>query len=163
MTVPISELDPNADPRSLVAVLDHVLDVIVARYEQAGVELPERRYWTLGTPAADCEQLVVSFALLYIGPPGDQAALPQPCNSPRSATLSIQVLRCIPTTGPRNSPPSAASIQSASEAMAVDSWLLLDSADDCDSWGLGVIATCTAGEAQGGYQGATMTITLAVP
>jgi hypothetical protein len=163
MSTPIVETNAYEDSRALVNLLDHVLEVITSRYEQAGVDLPERRYWTLGTPAADCEQLVVSLSLLFIGGPGDQATSPVMCESPRSTTLAIQVLRCIPTAGQRGNAPSAEKIQAASELMAMDSWLLLDSASDCDSWGLGVIATVTAGEAEGGFQGPTMTLTLAVP
>jgi hypothetical protein len=163
MTAPV-EAPPLPDPnRSLVSVLEHVLDVIVKRYANDGVSLPERQYWTLGTPAADAEQLVVSFNLLYKGGPGDQASEPQHCDAPRSATLSAQILRCIPAAGVRNTPPTPAAIQTASEAMAVDAWMLLDAADACDLWGMGVIATVTAGEAQGGFQGALMTLTLVVP
>jgi len=47
--------------------------------------------------------------------------------------------------------------------MAVDAWTLLDASCLCDEWGLGVIATVTAGEAQGGFQGVNMTLTVAVP
>jgi hypothetical protein len=48
--------------------------------------------------------------------------------------------------------------------MAIDAWMLLDTACLCSPWlGMGVIATVTADEAQGGFQGVTMTLTVAVP
>lgn len=159
MTVVMTE----PDHRAVVNLMQHVLDSIVSVYDQAGVTLPGRRYWTMGTPAADDEQLTVSLAQLIVGPPGDSGAVPQRCEGPRSATVQVQILRCIPTTGVRNATPSAAAIQAASEAMAVDAWLLLDSATAIDAWGLGVIATVSAGEAQGGFQGPMLTLTLAVP
>lgn len=167
--LPSSELE-QADPYSLVKLLDTVLERIIATYEQAGIDLPARRYWTLETPAADCEQLVVSFVQLYNGSPGQEASDPTYCHSPRSATLVIQILRTIPTVGARGkSIPTAANIQAASRAMAVDAWLLLDMAASLDSWdsfggpGLGVVATVNAGAAQGGFQGPSLTVSLAVP
>ena len=169
MTTIVPDPELATDARSLVRLLDSVLDTVVSTYARAGVALPERRYWTLQMPAADCEQLVVSLMGMYIGPPGDQAATPQRCHSPRTATLNVQVLRAIPTSSGRmNVPPSAAAIQSASELLAIDSWLLLEAAADTDRWndgmpGFGVIATITAGQAQGGFQGPTLVLALAVP
>lgn len=169
MTTIVPDPELAADARSLVRLMDSVLERIVAAYDRAGVPLPERRYWTMQTPSADCEQLVVSLMGMYIGPPGDQAATPQRCHSPRTATLNVQVLRAIPTSSGRmNVPPSATAIQSASEALAVDSWLLLEAAADTDRWndgapGFGVIATITAGQPQGGFQGPTLILALAVP
>lgn len=168
MTIPLNEIE-GSDPNSLVNLLDTVLERIVSAYEQAGIELPERRYWTLETPAADCEQLVVSLVQVYNGAPGQEATEPSFCNSPRSATLNIQILRCIPAVRGRNTTPTAESIQEASRPMAIDAWMLLDMASSLDTWdpfggpGLGVIATVNAGQAQGGFQGPTMVLTLAVP
>lgn len=163
-------LDPEraAEVRSLADLLGGVLERVIGGYAQAGVELPERRYWTLGTPAADCEQVVVSFVQAYIGPPGDEAGSPQRCTSPRSANMNVQVIRCIPTMGARGRAPSEAAIQGASEQLAIDAWLLLDLAGDLDMWdpigpGLGVIATVETGEPQGGFQAVTLNITMAIP
>lgn len=158
--------DPEV--RSLVVMMEEILSRIIARYEQEELDLPDRKYWTLSTPAADCEQLVVSFMQAYIGPVGDEANEPQNCNSPRTAQLDVQILRRIPSSGPRGGSPSAEKIQAASEMQAIDAWLLLDMASDLDTWdplgrGLGVIATVDAGEAQGGYQGPVLHLTVAIP
>lgn len=171
MTV-VPALDPEraAEVRSLVTMMDGVLESVVQSYAQSGVGLPERQYWTLGTPAADCEQLVVSFNQAYLGPPGDEAQTPQRCNGPRSASLTVQVIRCVPTVSVRgNRPPTAEQIQASSEALAVDAWLLLDMAGSLDQWdpaggfGLGVIATVDAGDATGGFQAVTLTLNAAIP
>lgn len=167
----ITPLDPEraVEIRSLVTLLDGVLERVVAGFEQSGVKLPERRYWTLSQPAADCEQLVVSFIQAYYGPPGDEASSPQRCDGPRSAAVDIQLIRCIPTVGARGRAPSAAQIQESSEQLAIDAWLLLDIAGSLDMWdaplpgGLGVIATVDAGEPQGGFQSVTLHLTTAIP
>lgn len=171
MTTTTATLDPErvAEVRSLVTMLDEILRRVVAAYEQSGVPLPERRYWTLSQPAVDCEQLVLSFVQAYVGPPGDEAALPQNCQGPRSAAVDIQVVRCIPTVGSRGRAPEAAAIQESSEQLAIDSWLLLDTAAQLDTWdqaglpGMGVIATVEAGDAQGGFQGVTLHLTTVIP
>jgi hypothetical protein len=168
----IASLDPErtAEVRSIVTMMDGVLAGVVRAYEQSGIELPARRYWTLATPAHDCEQLTVTFNQAYLGIPGDDAGEPSRCNSPRSASLTVEVVRCIPTVSARgNRAPTAEQIQSGSEALAIDAWLLLDSAAQLDQWdplggpGLGVIATVDAREPQGGFQAVTMTLALAIP
>lgn len=164
-------VDPEraVEVRSLIGMMETILDRVIAGYEQAGVSLPDRRYWTLATPAVDCEQLVVSFVQAYIGSPGDEAAEPQRCHSPRSAAIDIQVSRCIPSVGSRGRAPSAADIQAGSEALAIDAYLLLDIAASLDVWdpigppSLGVIATVDVTEPQGQYQSVTLHLTAAIP
>lgn len=161
-------IDPDA--YGLVNTLNTILSTFIQGFEEKGVKLPDRRYWTLNQPAADCEQIVVFFNQAYIGPVGDEANEPQRCNAPRTAQIDIQVLRCIPgPTGPRARMPEPEAIQAASELQAIDTWILLDIAagiscsNDPESlgWG-GVIATVDSGEAQGGFQGPTLHLTLAM-
>jgi hypothetical protein len=163
----------SEEARSIVTLMDKILARVIAGFNEHGVELPERRYWTLGLPAADCEQLVVSFNQCYIGPPGDEASEPQRCDAPRTAQIDIQILRCIPgPTGTRGKVPDAATIQKASEKQVIDAWVLLDLACTLDTWddpsgfvgpGFGVIATVDAGDAQGAFQGPTMHLTTVIP
>lgn len=164
-------MPPSDDARSIVVMMDEILSRVIGGFEQAGVELPERRYWTSHTPAADCEQVVVSFMQAYIGPPGDEANEPQRCNSPRTAQLDIQIIRCVPgPIGPRAKAPSAETIQAASELQVIDAWVLLDIAANLDTWdgdlpglGLGVIATIDAGPPEGLFQGTTLHLTVTIP
>lgn len=160
--------DRITEAKSIATMLQGVLDQVVAQYEAIPLPLPDRRYWTLQQPAADCEQVVVSFMQAYIGPPGDEASTPQRCNSPRSAALQVQVIRCIPTMGPKGKAPSAQQIQDGSEQLAMDAYVLLDIAGELEQWdpigfGLGVIATVSADEPMGGYQAVTLNITMAIP
>lgn len=157
------------EARSLVNLLDGTLARVQNIYATAGIALPDRQYWTLATPAWDCEQLVVSFVQAYFGPPGDEATRPQPCDGVRSAAMTVQVVRCIPTGGKRGTGvPTAESIQAMSEQLAIDAYLLLDLAPQLDQWdpgypGMGVIATVDSAEAQGGYQGVTLSVTAVIP
>lgn len=154
---------------SLKNLLDQILGVIEDRYAFHGVTLPPRRYWSINEEAIDCEQLVVTFQQLYIGPPGDEATRPQKCNSPRSAVIKATVARPIPTTNGRGLVPTEAKIQAGSEISAVDAWVLLDCVAFLDQWentgafGIGVIGTVDTDPPQGGFQTVTATFTLAVP
>ena len=155
---------------SIVVMVQEVLDRIVAGYKQAGVALPERKYTTTGTPAVDCEQVVVVFRQAYIGPVGDEANDPQRCDGPRTAVLEVHISRCIPTPkGTRSAAPTAESIQEGAELQMQDAWLLLDLAPSTDTWnglapgGPGVIATVEAGEPQGGFQTTVLNLTMQIP
>lgn len=158
----------SADAKNLANLMQAVLDAVIATYTSYTMPLPGRRYYTLGSPAIDCEQVTVSMLQMYIGAPGDEATSPRRCNDPRSVTLLVQVSREVPTVGQNGRSPSGDSIQDGSEISAYDAWILLDSARTLDQWdpanfGLGVIATVETSSPEGGFQTVTMTITMAVP
>jgi hypothetical protein len=159
----------SADSQSLKNLLDDILQVIVDRYAFHAVTLPSRQYWTAGQGAIDCEQLVLAFQQLYIGPPGDQASAPQRCNSPRSTVLTATVAREIPTSSGKGLVPVAEKIEQGSYIAAVDAWVLLDCVAFLDQWeatgvfGLGVIGTVDVEPPEGGFQLVTATFTIAVP
>jgi hypothetical protein len=159
----------SQDSLSLKVLLDEVLQVIVDRYAHHAVTLPTRQYWTMGQEAIDCEQLVISFQQLYIGPPGDAATSPQRCHSPRSTVLRATIAREIPTANGRGQIPTEEKIQEAAYISAVDAWVLLDCVAFLDQWeatgafGLGVIGTVDAESPEGGFQTVTATFTIAVP
>lgn len=162
--------EPSEDRLAIVQMCQGVLDRVVAGFTQAGVPLPERRFIKTGTPTMDCEQLAVVFRQAYVGPPGDEASDPQRCDGPRSAALEVHLTRCVPAPkGSRQVAPTAAAIQSASEAQMVDAWLLLELAPSTEQWdamggpGLGVIATVECGEVQGAMQSTVLNLTMAIP
>jgi hypothetical protein len=140
---------------------EKILATVVAIYARNGIDLPERRYIALATPAQDCEQVTVSWQQAYIGPPGDEASTPQRCEAPRSAVYQVVITRCIPVVDDRNRAPAPKDISEASAVLMRDAWLLLDSVKETDDY-LGVIATVEAGEAQGGLQSVMLTLTLGV-
>lgn len=167
----LSDYDIDPEAMHLKDFLDEVLGVLVSVYESLNVPLPARRYWTMGVPAVDCEQAVVSFVQMYLGAPGDEASRPVRCDSPRTAVLTIQISREIPVVKQRaNSAPSGEEIQAASGWQAVDSWTLMDNMEQFDIWGKdlggrgpGVIATVSAPTPQGGYSTVELQLTIAVP
>jgi hypothetical protein len=165
-TIDVSNV--SEDALNVRNMMQGVLERVEATFESYNVPLPERRYWTLGSPAIDCAQLVVSLVQVYLGTPGDEASQPQRCNMPRSAVLSISIAREIPTVGQGGRPPSGRMIQDASEISAVDIWVLMESMNQLDPWdevgpGMGVIATAEAATAGGGFEVVSMQITMVVP
>jgi hypothetical protein len=159
----------SEEAQNLALFMQEVLHRVENAYHYYGMPLPGRRYWTLATPAVDCEQLVVSLIQMYIGTPGDEANEPRRCNDPRTATLNISVSRAVPVVGDSGNAPRGEDIQTASVVGAYDAWILIESVREFDVWGepgsfgLGVIATVDAGPPEGGFQTVTMTLTVAVP
>lgn len=149
--------------------LQAILDKVVDTYDSYNMPTPARQYWTLGQAVVDCEQIAVTLLQMYIGSPGDEATEPRRCSDPRSATVAISVSRAIPIVGPGGKAPSADKIQSGSEVLAYDAWILMESVRQFDTWdtgsgyGLGVIATVETPPAEGGFQSVILTMTSAVP
>jgi hypothetical protein len=153
----LDNYDIDPETYSLRDLMQGVLERVVSIYESHNVPVPARQYWTMGAPAIDCEQVVVSFVQMYLGAPGDEASTPQRCNVPRSAVLTITVARAIPTVGQTGRTPTA-----------VDSWVLMSSINLLDQWddtgyGPGVIATLNSQDAAGGFQTVTLQVTMVVP
>ena len=168
MSIILNLAEVSPDAKALSQFLQEVLDRVVNVYDSFSMPVPDRRYWTIGDPAVDCEQLVVGFVQLYLGAPGDEAMEPKRCRDPRSATVRIQVSRKVPVVGPSGRAPSAEAIQNYSELCAYDAWCLMEGASSLDAWsdtfpGLGVIATVESAAPEGGYCTTTMTLTAAVP
>jgi hypothetical protein len=163
----ISNVDDEA--KHLAVFLQNTLDRVLAIYESYSVPVPDRVYWTLGQPAEDCEQLVVSFIQMYLGMPGDEATEPRRCNDPRVATVNVQVSRTVPIVSSNGRPPTPEAIQLHSNLVAYDAWVLMDSINQLDAWsdvdplGLGVIGTINVAAPQGGLHTTVLTLTVAVP
>lgn len=164
----LDNYDIDPETYSLRDLMQGVLERVVSIYESHNVPVPARQYWTMGAPAIDCEQVVVSFVQMYLGAPGDEASTPQRCNVPRSAVLTITVARAIPTVGQTGRTPTAERIQAGAEISAVDSWVLMSTINLLDQWddtgyGPGVIATLNSQDAAGGFQTVTLQVTMVVP
>lgn len=158
----------SEDAVNLRDMMSGVLQRVATVFQSYNVPLPRRQYWTMGMPAIDCEQLVVYFQQMYLGPPGAQAGEPQRCHVPRSATMTISISRETPIVGQNGRPPSAERIEAASEIMAIDAWVLMESINQLDQWdetgyGIGVLATLETSAPEGGFQTTDLVITMAVP
>lgn len=158
----------SEDATNLRDMMQGVLERVESVFQSYNVELPQRKYWTMAQPAVDCEQLVVYFQQLYLGPPGAEVGEPQRCHVPRSATITISIARATPIVGQNGRPPAPDKIQAASEILAYDAWVLMQSINQLDQWdetgyGVGVIATLQVTPPEGGFQTTDLTITMAVP
>lgn len=169
--MPSQELDltgVSEDAVHLRDMMEGVLERVQNVFQSYNVELPARRYWMMAQPAVDCEQLVVYFQQMYLGAPGAEVGEPQRCHVPRSATIAVSISRETPIVGQNGRPPSPERIAQASEVMAIDAWVLMESINQLDQWdetgyGVGVVATLDATPPEGGFQTTTMLITMAVP
>ena len=158
----------SEDAVNLRDMMSGVLERVQSVFESYNVELPPRRYWTMAQPAVDCEQLVVYFQQLYLGPPGAQVGEPQRCHVPRSATITVSISRATPIVQQNGRPPAPERIEASSEVMAIDAWVLMEAINQLDQWdetgyGVGVIATLEVSPPEGGFQNTDLTITMAVP
>jgi hypothetical protein len=158
----------SANALNLKNLMDGVLEKTVEVFEEYNVPLPSRQFWTVGEPAIDCEQLVVSFIQTYLGLPGNQASEPQRCQSPRSVVLTISISREIPVVGVNGKAPTGDKIEEASRIAVVDAWMFMELINKLDQWepgefGLGVIATADSSGFDGGFQTTAMQLTMTVP
>lgn len=158
----------SASALNLKNLMDGVLEKTVEVFEEYNVPLPSRQFWTVGEPAIDCEQLVVSFIQTYLGLPGNQASEPQRCQSPRSVVLTISISREIPVVGVNGKAPTGDKIEEASRIAVVDAWMFMELINKLDQWepgefGLGVIATADSSGFDGGFQTTAMQLTMVVP
>ena len=150
----------------LGAFVETVFDTVVAVFDAAGVDLPDRRLITIGTPVHDCEEVVVTFNDLAKGGLNEEAS-PR-CDSAVTVSLSVHVIRCFPTPPGRGSVPPAAEVLTvnAHEVM-IDSWLLMDVVrvlgNDPMLMFYEVEASVAPGEPQGGYLGTVLNLQAAVP
>jgi hypothetical protein len=168
MAVPLNINEFSEDSLNLKEMMDGILEKVQSTFQSYNIPLPQRCYWMMGQPAIDCEQLVISFAQMYLGAPGDQASDPQRCHVPRTAVVNIMLSRKVPVVGQNGRPPSGGKIEEGSYIAAVDSWVLMQSVNLLDQWdptgyGLGVIATLDVIGPEGGYQTSNLQLTLAVP
>jgi hypothetical protein len=166
MTIDITGATDEA--MHLTDMMDGILDRVEAVFQSYNVDLPNRRYWMIGEPAIDCEQVVVSFNQMYLGAPGDEASQPQRCNVPRSATVTIYISREVATVGVNGRPPSPEKIQQTSARSTTDAWVLMETVREFDMWdgtgyGLGVVANLEISGPDGGFQTVGLQVTMAVP
>jgi len=167
--MPVNVSGVSDDAKNLDNFMNEVLTRIVNVYESYSMPLPNRRYYTFGTPVVDCEQVAVSLVQIYLGAPGDQVTEPRRCSDPRTATINISVSREVPIAQQNGNPPTTQAMLEANKVVAYDSWVLMESINDLDTWaspggfGLGVIATLDYEAPQGGFQTTVLTLTMAVP
>ena len=159
----------SSDALSLKVLMDGVLERLIEQYDRHNTPLPIKRYWKVGAPVIDCEQLVLSVDSATVGLVANPLPQAYRGSAPRTTTFRAYVARQIPMPDAKGNEPSAAKQQEGSEILAVDMWVLLDAIRYLDAWdasaafGLGVSCNVQFEEPQGGYQVITATYTMAIP
>lgn len=112
-------------PSRIYDIARDVLDAVVAGYLADAVDLPARRFVSLGPPAWDCE-LVACWVERTFGHAGDVLAEdPDPIMAAvghglRAALLRIQIVRCYPTLSDAGDPPTPAVMEAATATLLED-------------------------------------------
>ena len=78
----------------LVGLLTNLLDKVINTFDEWGVDLPEKRWITTGTPPADCESLVVALQNVK---PAKGRGVPNSLVGPATTAtvgITITVFRC---------------------------------------------------------------------
>lgn len=135
----------------LAAVVDHFTDETI--------DLPERRYVTIGAPAIDCEQVVVSVSQFFSGLPGAAYVGPLVPGVTSSVEFAVSVVRCVATPDDRGNPPTVEDLATDAQALLADADTLRAAMfiakkdgvfDNCNDI---VIAETTAVGPEGGFGG----------
>lgn len=151
------------DTEVVGALMQNVLDKILALFEYEDVSLPDRQYLAVGRTAHDCEQLTVSFQQMYLGPPGARADQPVRCHSPRSVVLTVQLVRCIVMPTGRSTTPNATATTDRTLSRMKDAWLLMDAVTQSLDDNLGIFGEVVVTDPQGEYQAIVLNVTVGVP
>jgi len=139
---------------------DTALANVIEHYTtKAMVPLPERRYWTIGETAHDCEQMVLCVQQMFLGTSAFPAETSL-CNGPRGMTFTIEVIRCVPGLTQRGQAPAALDIQEASVDPVIDLEILMDCAQYFDEFSAGIVVTADVVPANGAVHGAIATYTV---
>lgn len=148
------QLDPQAVPRALEEMLRRVVEA----YTTAGVELPQRRLWSVGAVTEECSQLAVMLADLQPEP----SELSPTCDTVMRATITVSVTRCVPVASNRNGdrPPTPQQLKDSGTLLGTDAYLLSKIACQLDLYGMGGLGTeVTVEDPTGGMQTITLQIT----
>lgn len=135
---------------------DEWLQAVADHYADEGVPLPDRRYWTIGSTAHDCEQVVLCMQQMALGTTEQPLETVQ-CNGPRFVTFTIEVIRCVPAGDQRGRPPKPSAIEVASVNPVIDMEILTDCAKHFDEFMQGVVVTVDVIPSNGGMHGAIAT------
>jgi hypothetical protein len=157
---PPPEWPPEAEDFVIPKFVDKAMRDIVEHYEtKVNVPLPARRYWTIGTTAHDCEQMVLAVQQSFLGTAENPLETTQ-CNGPRGLTFTVEVVRCVPGLTNRGQPPTQESVQLASIHPVIDMEIMLDLAQYFDPYLTGVVVNVDPISASGGMHGAIATYTV---
>lgn len=135
-------------------LMSAVMTELVGAYEELQVDPPDRRYVWIGTPAVDCEQLVISYNRIYTGIPAQEAN--EPLYLPvaqRVVEMRIEVHRCVPVLDEQATPPDPVVMQAAAQTIIEDAWVVRRALENYPTDLLKAVGQEEQIEAQGGFAG----------
>lgn len=98
-----------------------LLDAVEDHFAVApAISLPERSYVTIGTPAIDCEQVVVSVPQFFTGLPGAAYVGPLVPGVTSAVEFAVSIIRCVANMDERGNPPTVAAMQADAQALLAD-------------------------------------------
>lgn len=149
-------------------VMDSILNAVELSFQDSGIELPELRYLTFAAPVHDCEQVTVTMIQSYLGGPGDQAAVPQPCSGVRSGVFQVELVRCVDDGTTQNlrqrgssTAPDPEIISEYARSRTRDAWALLAVPSYLGPYNQ-AIADVSVTEMQGKYQGVVLNLVVQI-
>lgn len=147
-----------------------ILENIEGIFAQYGVDLPEKRYITIGgqgDTAHDCDQVTVSWEQSYNGTPGNQSQTPSKCENVRTGVFVVELVRATAVgRGLTNKPtaPSASDYTEKAKQQMLDATILYEAGLTAaeTTWLSGGLVDISAGTPQGERQAIIMTVTMVV-
>lgn len=115
----------------LATLAAQVLAAVEAHYTTAGVALPDRRFWTVGLVAYDCEQLAVTVERVFGHEGNPAAALATNVTQAagfalRAASIGIHLTRCVVGMAEDGTPPTPTQLEDAGGVAGRDFVLCLN-------------------------------------
>lgn len=110
-----------------IVAANNILTAVENTFNSEGIELPARRYVTLGgqgTVAYDCAQLTVSWERNYSGLPGMENPTISSCKGIHTGVFIVELVRDIPVSQNASIPPEPSLIQEAAEGLMRDAAVL---------------------------------------
>lgn len=142
-------------PSRAFDLMNAVMAELVGAYAELGSTPPDRRYVWIGTPAVDCEQLVISYNRIYTGIPAQEAN--EPLYLPvvqRVVEMRVEVHRCVPVLDDNAAPPDPDTMQAAAQTIIEDAWIVRRALENYPSGDmLRSVGLEEQIEAQGGFAG----------
>lgn len=157
---------------TIYEALETLRDTLNATAAEYSIELPTRQYFDSGGPNEsphDCEEVVFTFEQMYNGFPSGPNDTPTTCEGPRTATFSVEIVRCTPT--PKRAagrtgallPPDIAELDALVSKQGQDAWLLMDAglkAAEQIGLEIGGLADVVMGQEAGGFQATVLNLTV---
>jgi hypothetical protein len=131
-------------------------------FSEQGIELPARRFITVGAVAVEDELVAVMYGGLNVGSPGNEQTNAARVEAGRTVVYNVELWRKVPgALSP--APLDTDSIQAAAEIAMQDTWFLIEAAHRADQLQVGITASTSVNPPEGDMQGVSLQCEIQVP